>query len=398
MHAPLAYSLSFSDKGYTRHGLLLIRLLIIVVALWLSACQLPNHYLIHPRQVPEQVIAWSEDFQSGQLLIHLEWARPAGSGSFPTVLVHPEGGKTALEMKGVIWDLAHRGYVAIAADYKRLIDGEYRRNTFAWRENADVTAALKLISDRTYVDQRRIATLGFSQGGVFSLMIAAHAPDRIKAVVAYYPVTDFEYWLNKHRPNPIQRLVYRIISWHFRRESGAETEEQFRNILRRASPLCHAKSIRAPVLLIHGDRDKAASAEESRRLADRLTELGREVKLMVVPGAVHIFNFRQPEKAALAWEATLQWLERHLRTDTPASSPPHGQLTRQQRQEAVSIRLTQIAQFSARGRISQPKRHILAEGFGATSQNGTRAFKTAKGAAAGYSPGIETGDFFAVVL
>ncbi len=305
-----------------RRGLTLIRPLIIVVALLLSACQLPNHYLIYPRQIPEQVIAWSEDFQSGQLLIHLEWARPAGSGPFPTVLVHPEGGKTALEMKGVIWDLASRGYVAIAADYKRLIDGEYRRNTFAWRENADVTAALELISDRAYVDQERIATLGFSQGGVFSLMIAAHAPDRIKAVVAYYPVTDFEYWLNKHRPNPIQRLVYRIIRWHFRRESGAETEEQFRKILRRASPLSHAELIRAPVLLIHGDRDKAASVEESRRLADRLAELGREVKLMVVPGAVHIFNFRQPEKATLAWEATLRWLGRHLRTDTPASSPP----------------------------------------------------------------------------
>ncbi len=302
---------------------MLSRLAIIVVALWLSACQLPNHYLIYPRQVPEQVIAWSEDFQSGQLLIHLEGARPTGSGPFPTVLVHPEGGKTALEMKGVIRDLAGRGYVAVAADYKRLIDGEYRRNTFAWREDADVTATLELISDRAYVDQRRIATLGFSQGGVFSLMIAAHAPDRIKTVVAYYPVTDFEYWLNKPRPNPIERLVYRVIRWHFRRESGAETEEQFRKILKRASPLSHAESIQAPVLLIHGDRDKAASVEESQRLADRLKELGREVKLMVVPGAVHIFNFRQPEKAALAWKATLQWLERYLRT-TPSPPAPTG--------------------------------------------------------------------------
>lgn len=286
----------------------------------LGACQPPNHYLIHPHRVPASVLAWAEDAQRGQLQIHLEWARPIGEGPFPTVLVHPEGGKTANEMKGVIWDLAREGYLAVAADYKRLIDGEYRRSLFVWRDDADVTAALDVVSRSVFVDRLRIATLGFSQGGVYSLMIAAHAPDRVKAVIAYYPVTDFEYWLHKERSDPIEGLVYRMIRRHFRKQSGARTEEQFREILRRASPLPNAKLIRAPVLLIHGDNDKAASMEESQRLANRLVVLGTEVKLMVVPDAVHIFNFRQPEKAAVAWEATLQWLKRYLRTDSRAAA------------------------------------------------------------------------------
>ena len=300
----------------------IVRVAPCVVLLWLGACQPPNHYLIHPDQVPDEVFAWAEDTQRGQLRIHLEWAKPIGDGPFPTVLVHPEGGKTANKMKGVIWDLAQQGYLAVAVDYKRLIDGRYQRNLFAWRDDSDVTAALDIISRAIFVDPQRIATLGFSQGGVYSLMIAAHAPRRIKAVVAYYPVTDFEYWLNKDRPNAIERFVYRVIRGHFRRQSGAETDEEFRDSLRRASPLANAELIQAPVLLIHGDSDKAASVQESQRLANRLTVLNRKVELIVVPGAVHIFNFRQPEKATLAWEATLDWLARYLRTNSYRIHPP----------------------------------------------------------------------------
>ena len=146
-------------------------------------------------------------------------------------------------------------------------------------------------------------------------MIAAHAPDRVRAVVAYYPVTDFEYWFDKYRPHPIRRFVYRMIRRHFYHESGAKTDSEFREILRRASPMPHAESIRAPVLLIHGDSDKAASMEESQRLADRLQALDKEVRFIVVPQGVHIFNFRQPEKATFAWKATLDWLKHYLHVE-----------------------------------------------------------------------------------
>ncbi len=298
------------SPGYAEWAL--ARLVSTLLATSLVGCQPPNHYLIHPDAPPDGVVTWSDDVQRGELRIDLRWARPAGRGPFPTVLVHPEAGKTAEAMQGVIWDLASHGYLAVAADYRRLIGGEYRRNTFAWRNDADATAALDVIGSHELVDRQRIATLGFSQGGVFSLMIAASAPDRVRVVVAYYPVTDFEHWLEQRRSNPIERLVYRVIRWHFRRESGAETEQEFRALLRRASPLLHAGKIKAPVLLIHGDRDRAADVTESQRLAERLAELDREVRLVVVPGAVHIFNFRQPDKAQLAWGLSLGWLSQHL--------------------------------------------------------------------------------------
>jgi dipeptidyl aminopeptidase/acylaminoacyl peptidase len=161
------------------------------------------------------------------------------------------------------------------------------------------------------VDPRRVGAIGYSQGGVFSLLIAAETPG-IKAVVAYYPVTDFEHWLYDPERRGLRKLVFKLIRGHFRRQSGVETEEEFRAILARASPLKQAERIRAPVLLIHGDRDTSAGVGESRRLENRLRELGRDVELIEIEGAGHVFNFKNAEKSRRAWQASLEWLDRHL--------------------------------------------------------------------------------------
>lgn len=108
--------------------------------------------------------------------------------------------------------------------------------------------------------------------------------------------------------------MFRLIRRHFVRQSGAATDEEFRTLLAHASPLRHAERLRAPVLLVHGTRDRSASVEESRRLAARLRELGREVELLEVPDAGHVFNFRDREKAAMTWEATVAFLDRHLKS------------------------------------------------------------------------------------
>lgn len=277
----------------------------------LVSCRPPNHHLIHPAEVPLQVQTWAEDVVHGPLSIHLEWAQPHGRGPFPAVLVHPDGGGTALQMRGVIWDLAQRGYVAVAADYRRLRHGTYRRTLFPWRDEAEMTRALNLLKAHPDVDTTRLAAIGFSQGGIFSLLIAARAPE-IKAVVAYYPVTDFAQWFASPRPNPLQRFVFAMIRRHFRRQSGARSEEEFQAILRKASPLHHVEHIHAPVLLIHGDRDGAAPVAESERLATCLAALGREVELLVIENGRHVFNFKHPEQATQAWRATVQWLAHYL--------------------------------------------------------------------------------------
>jgi dienelactone hydrolase len=290
---------------------------LLLLALFLSGCV--NHHLVHARRPPPGAHRWSEVVTSGSLRMRLEWVRPAKLGPLPVVIVHPEAGYRAADMRGVLNDLAEAGYFAVAADYQRRKGNHWRQSLFPWQAPGDPKRVIDRVRAHPDVDPERIGLLGFSQGGVFSLLIAAYGGEAV-AVVAYYPVTDFERWVEAPGAGFGRRLVFRLIRIGFRRASGARSDEELRALLRRASPIWQAKSITAPVLLVHGDRDGSANIEESQRLARRLTELQRPVELLVIRGGVHVFNFRDPIQARLAWDATLRFLSRHLSSDGPSLS------------------------------------------------------------------------------
>jgi dipeptidyl aminopeptidase/acylaminoacyl peptidase len=278
--------------------------------LFLSACA--NHTIYHPKKNPPGITTWSEQVVRGRLLLRLRWAKPEGPGPFPAVLVHPEANHEAREMRGVIRELAAAGYLAVAADYKRMVNGVVREPLFTWQDPDDPRALLDLVRRRPDVDPERIGAIGFSQGGVYSLLIAAYT-GQIRAVVAYYPVTDFSTWLREAgEGNAGRRFVFRLIRRSFRKQTGAKSDAELDEILGRASAMRQAEAIRAPVLLIHGDRDTSAPLAESERLAAKLRELRREVELVVVPDAGHVFNWMNREQARISWEPTLRWLDRHL--------------------------------------------------------------------------------------
>jgi dienelactone hydrolase len=279
----------------------------------LAGCMGVNHQLIHPRERPPAVIAWSDDFTRDRLLVHIEGARPSGDGPFPTVIVHAEEDEDATAMRGVLWDLASHGYLAMAADYRRWLQGAYRRTLFAWRSAADVTLSLDITRAYPTVDQARIGALGFSEGAVISLLIAAYEPDRIKAVVAYYPITDFPRWYAGERQGVSARVLFALARWQLRVDAAAPSDDAFQTMLRLASPTHFAEYVRAPVLLVHGAADTLALPEESERMAERLASSGDTVELLLIPGGTRLFNFQQPEQARVAWSATLGWLDRYLR-------------------------------------------------------------------------------------
>lgn len=302
------------SRGLPESG---IALLLACLSILLAGCA--NHTIYHPRKNPPGITTWSEQVLRGRLLLRLQWAKPEGPGPFPAVLVHPEANHEAREMRGVIRELAAAGYLAVAADYKRMANGVIREPLFTWQDPDDPRALLDLVRRRPDVDPERIGALGFSQGGVYSLLIAAYT-GQIRAVVAYYPVTDFSTWLREaSKGNAGRRFVFRLIRRTFRKQTGVKSAEELDEILGRASAMRQAEAIRAPVLLVHGDRDTTAPLGESERLAAKLKELGREVELVVVPNARHVFNWMDREQARTAWEPTLRWLDRHLKEEGDGS-------------------------------------------------------------------------------
>ena len=96
-------------------------------------------------------------------------------------------------------------------------------------------------------------------------------------------------------------------------ELHASTWEETLTTLRRASPIHHVERIEAPVLLVHGEKDRTAPLEQVRRLWSQFESAGKKCELLVVPGAGHVFNFRDEDRGKIAWEKTMEFLERHLK-------------------------------------------------------------------------------------
>jgi dienelactone hydrolase len=175
--------------------------------------------------------------------------RPKGAGPFPAVvLLHSCLGLPAT--KGSIAGMfAGWGYVALFVDDFATRGLRETCATDFGDGPADAFGALAFLSRLPYVDAKRVAAVGYSQGADTALRIASgrlaepRAPG-FKAAVAFYP------------------------------------------------PCANQADARLamPTLILVGDSDDVTPAADCKRLADHQPSLGADVKLVVYPGAYHLFD------------------------------------------------------------------------------------------------------------
>jgi dipeptidyl aminopeptidase/acylaminoacyl peptidase len=163
------------------------------------------------------------------------------------------------------------------------------------RQPDDVMNAVQWLRAQPGVMPDRIGIVGFSQGGQVALLAAARQPGQLRAVVAYYPVTDVARWKTTTTNPDIPGYIAAVC------EPGGVTTR---------SPLARAHDITAPVLLVHGDRDTRVPTEQSVLLHAARAATGLPTELFLVPGAQH--GFAAAEEA-LAHPVVDQFLLAHLR-------------------------------------------------------------------------------------
>ena len=230
----------------------------------------------------------------------------------PAVLVHPDAGGLSGDMEGICLDLARQGYFAAAVHYQRLENLGKDNPLFSWKSPEDVTAAIRHLKGHPRVDTGRIGLLGYSKGGMLSLLVASQDPT-VKAVVAYYPLADFEEWLDLSRYSFPKSLWIRGVRSYILKELQVSTWDEALEILRVASPIHHAQQIQAPVMLIHGEKDLTAPLEQVQHFCKKMQEAGRNCRLFVIPRAGHVFNFLNEEQGKEAWRKTMEFLNTHLK-------------------------------------------------------------------------------------
>ncbi len=193
------------------------------------------------------------------------YARPAGTGPFPTVLVIEEIFGVHEYIQDTCRRLAKSGYLAVAPElYARIGDLSKMTDVSAivrdviskapddrLLQDLDATAAWAAANKG---DPARLAVTGFCRGGRNTWMYAAHNP-ALKAAVAWYgPI--------KGMPSPIQPT----------------------------NPGDIADKLGAPLLGLYGGQDAGIAVADVQAAAAKAKAAGKTVEIVVFPDAPHGFH------------------------------------------------------------------------------------------------------------
>lgn len=213
------------------------------------------------------------------------YARPAGAGPFPIVLVNEEIFGVHEYIKDTCRRFAKAGYLAVAVEiYARLIDfskvtdvAVIIRDAISKAPDAtmysDLDAAVAWAAANKG-DANRLAVTGFCRGGRTTWMYDAHNP-KVKAAVAWY--------------GPV----------------AAPT-----NAIQPKNPLDIAANLNAPLLGLYGGKDPSIKAEDIQAAAAKAKAAGKTVEIVIYPEAGHGFHadYRPSYNAAAAtdgWKRAL---------------------------------------------------------------------------------------------
>ena len=165
----------------------------------------------------------------------------------------------------------HRGSTGHGRAYAQALAGRWGE-----LDVADCAAGMRQMADRGLVDGSRMVPIGTSAGGFTALLLLARHPELCAAGVALSAVADLvDLAERSHR-----------FEAHYSHSLVGPLPESYDDHVAR-SPLAHAESITAPLLLLHGGADPVVPVDQARALAAKLDRLGRDVTLHVYEDEGH---------------------------------------------------------------------------------------------------------------
>ncbi|HEU5163217.1 MAG TPA: alpha/beta fold hydrolase [Thermoanaerobaculia bacterium] len=234
-----------------------------------------------------------------------------GGGKLP-LLVFPHGGVHGdfnSYYTHIVRELIAQGYIIVAPEYRGSIG--YGRDTYeaidyGGREIEDTLAARDwAVNNHPRVDPDRVGLIGWSHGGLITMMSLFNYPEKYVAGFAGVPVSDL-----------VQRMGYSTEGYRelFSADHsiGATARENLAEYKRR-SPVWHAEKLTRPVR-IHGNKsDEDVNVIEVEHLIQALTAAGKKFESQIydLPGGHSFDRLDTPE----AWKVRREiyaFLARHL--------------------------------------------------------------------------------------
>jgi dipeptidyl aminopeptidase/acylaminoacyl peptidase len=223
-------------------------------------------------------------------------------------IIYPHGGPTA--QYDLTWDpvrqyFVAKGYAILCPNFRgstgygrRLKEG----NLLNWGvgDLRDCLTAADVLANMPAIDAKRLAIWGQSYGGYLALLALAKDPQyRFKCGVCLYGDSHLKtsWAMGDHSGR-------QDLEWQMGLPSDHAAEYET------GSPLNFVKDIRAPVLVIHGERDARVHPNESAQLAHALKREGKHFEYKTYPDEGH--SFANSANALDALKRIERFLDWHL--------------------------------------------------------------------------------------
>ena len=240
-------------------------------------------------------------------------AAGAEARNLPTVvLVHggPWVKNTSWHWDAEVQFLNALGYVVLQPQFRGTLGFGAGHFTSSWRQwgrtmQDDVTDATRWAVAQGLADPKRIAIMGASYGGYATLMGLAREPELYRCGVAWVAVTDLDLMYGAHWSDfsdtykrfGMPRLVGDRV------KDAAE--------LKANSPIHVARSIRQPLLLAHGDKDRRVPVEHGKAMRSALQDAGN-TQVEWISYAKEGHGWREPATQIDFWNRVAQFLAKQL--------------------------------------------------------------------------------------
>ena len=237
------------------------------------------------------------------------------------LLVFPHGGVHSSFTSGsvhILREMVSQGYIVIAPDYRGSTGygrSFYENIDYGGLENEDVMAARDyMVECYDIVDPDRVGIIGWSHGGMITLMNLLRYPEKFVCGYAGVPVSDVAYRLSYQEPAYSDNYT---VPYHI----GGTPREKPEEYARR-SPVTYAKQLTKPLRIVTCANDDDVSVTEVQRMIDSLTFYNRNFEYKVfpkMPGA-HSFERIDSMEACEIRLDTYAFLARYLNPPKPIKS------------------------------------------------------------------------------
>jgi dipeptidyl aminopeptidase/acylaminoacyl peptidase len=197
----------------------------------------------------------------------------------------------------IIKELLYQQYIVVAAEYRGSTGygkSHYEKIDYGGREVEDVDSSRKYMLDNyEFVDPERVGLIGWSHGGLISLMNIFRYPNNYKVAFAGVPVSDL-----------ITRLDYMDDNYDALYSADyhiGQTVEENPDEYKRRSPAWNVEKLQTPLLIHTNTNDEDVRFVEVEVLLNALIEADKKFEYEIfneLPGG-HSFD-RQDTKLALS--------------------------------------------------------------------------------------------------